>query len=123
MASILIAEDDRDIRELVAFRLRRDGHEVSLAEDGLQAVDLVHALEPDLVILDVMMPGLNGLEVARAIRESPDQSDVPIIMLTARTLEGDIAQGFSAGADDYVAKPFSPLELSLRVSAVLARSQ
>ncbi len=120
MARIVIADDDADIRELVVFKLRHAGHEVLPVADGSAAVEACLASPPDLVILDVMMPGMSGLEAARALRAEDAMNGVPIIMLTARAQESDIEQGFEAGADDYVVKPFSPRELATRVAAVLA---
>ncbi|HET9499977.1 MAG TPA: response regulator [Marmoricola sp.] len=122
MARIVIADDDADIRELVVFKLRHGGHEVIPVADGAAAVEACSSQRPDLVILDVMMPGMSGLEAARALRKDTDLAGLPIIMLTARAQESDIEQGFEAGADDYVVKPFSPRELASRVEAVLARS-
>lgn len=123
MTTVLVADDDLDIRELVAFRLHRDGYTVSLAEDGVQALEMARAERPDLILLDVMMPGLTGFEVARQLRESPDTADQLIILLTARTEPEDLEQGKALGVDDYVTKPFSPLELSMRVAAILERSR
>ena len=121
MSTILVAEDDVDIRDLVVFRLERDGHDVTAVADGLAALEHL-AVEPvDVVILDVMMPAMSGIDAARAIRADARLTGVPIILLTARTQESDVAQGYAVGADDYVAKPFSPRELSLRVGAVLTR--
>jgi DNA-binding response OmpR family regulator len=122
VARIVIADDDADIRELVVFKLRHGGHEVIPVADGAAAVEACSSQRPDLVILDVMMPGMSGLEAARALRKDTDLAGLPIIMLTARAQESDIEQGFEAGADDYVVKPFSPRELASRVEAVLARS-
>jgi DNA-binding response OmpR family regulator len=122
MARIVIADDDADIRELVVFKLRHAGHEVLPVADGAAAVEACLSNTPDLVILDVMMPGMSGLDAARALRADDTMAGVPIIMLTARAQEPDIEQGFDAGADDYVVKPFSPRELASRVAAVLARS-
>jgi DNA-binding response OmpR family regulator len=121
MSVIVVADDDADIRDLVAYRLGRDGHEVTVVEDGIAALEHLQSAPADLVILDVMMPGMSGIDTARAIRADTRLADVPIILLTARTQEADVAQGYAAGVDDYVAKPFSPRELSFRVSAVLAR--
>ena len=123
MARIVIADDDADIRELVVFKLRHGGHDVVPVGDGAAAVEACTAEKPDLVILDVMMPGLGGLDATRALRLDPALARVPIILLTARAQESDIEQGFEAGADDYIVKPFSPRELASRVSAVLARSR
>lgn len=122
MARIVIADDDADIRELVVFKLRHAGHEVLPVADGAAAVEACLADRPDLLILDVMMPGMSGLEAARAIRDNPEMAGVPIIMLTARAQESDVEQGFDAGADDYVVKPFSPRELATRVAAVLEKA-
>lgn len=121
MARIVIADDDADIRELVVFKLRHAGHEVLPVADGAAAVEACLGNKPDLVILDVMMPGMSGLEAARVLRADETMSGVPIIMLTARAQEADIEQGFEAGADDYVVKPFSPRELAQRVAAVLGQ--
>lgn len=122
MARIVIADDDADIRALVVFKLRHDDHEVIAVGDGAAAVEACSTEKPDLVMLDVMMPGMSGLDAARAIRADESLAGLPIIMLTARAQESDIEQGFEAGADDYIIKPFSPRELALRVTAVLSRS-
>lgn len=121
MGVIVVVDDDTDIRELVVYRLERDGHDVRAFPDGMTALEALAERAADLAIVDVMMPGLSGFDMARAIRQDPALSDTRIIMLTARTQEADLAQGYAAGVDDYVAKPFSPRELSLRVNAVLAR--
>jgi DNA-binding response OmpR family regulator len=118
MARILIAEDDRDIRQLVADVLTHAGFEVALAPDGPTAIRDAQQLRPDLVVLDLGLPGLDGLDVARTIRRG---SDLPIIMLTARADESDTLVGLELGADDYVTKPFSPKELVARIRAVLRR--
>ena len=123
MARIVIADDDADIRELVVFKLRHSGHIVVPVADGMAAVEACLAERPDLVILDVMMPGMSGLEAAQALRAQDSLTGLPIIMLTARAQETDIEKGFDAGADDYVVKPFSPRELAARVDAVLAREE
>ncbi|HET9860746.1 MAG TPA: response regulator [Nocardioidaceae bacterium] len=123
MAKIVVADDDADIRELVAFKLQQTGHEVVAVADGAAAVEACQAEEPDLVVLDVMMPGMSGLDACRALRLDPALAKVPVILLTARAQEADIEQGFNAGADDYVVKPFSPRELASRVAAVLQRSR
>jgi DNA-binding response OmpR family regulator len=123
MARIVVADDDADIRDLVVFKLRQAGHDVHAVEDGAAAVEACQAVPPDLVVLDVMMPGMGGLDATRALRLDPRLARVPVILLTARAQESDIEQGFGAGADDYVVKPFSPRELASRVAAVLARSR
>ena len=119
MTTVLVVDDDVDIARFIEINLRLEGFDVQLAHDGEQALDLIRAGVPDLVLLDVMMPGMSGLDVCRSLRRSSQLSGVPVIMLTARAQESDIAQGFEAGADDYVVKPFSPRELSSRVQAVL----
>ena len=118
---VLVADDDDDIRDLVAFRLDRAGYEVLRAGDGQQALDLAKEHVPDLAVLDVMMPKLTGYDVTRALRADAATSRIPVILLTARVQEADVARGFEAGADDYVKKPFSPQELKARVQAVLGR--
>ena len=118
---VLVADDDDDIRDLVAFRLDRAGYEVLRAGDGQQALDLAKEHLPDLAVLDVMMPKLTGYDVTRELRADATTSRIPVILLTARVQEADVARGFEAGADDYVKKPFSPQELKARVQAVLGR--
>ena len=118
---VLVADDDDDIRDLVAFRLDRAGYDVLRAGDGQQALDLAKEHVPDLAVLDVMMPKLTGYDVTRELRANAATSRIPVILLTARVQEADVARGFEAGADDYVKKPFSPQELKARVQAVLGR--
>ena len=116
---VLVADDDPDILALVRFRLERDGYEVLSAPDGETALDLALARPPDLAVLDVMMPRLDGYEVTRRLREHGPTTTIPIILLTARVQEPDLERGFEAGADDYVTKPFSPQALGERVQAAL----
>jgi DNA-binding response OmpR family regulator len=118
---VLVADDDPDILELVRYRLERSGYAVATATDGSEAVRLAGELSPALAVLDVMMPGLTGFEVTRQLRGDPRTSLIPVILLTARAQEADVQEGFDAGADDYIRKPFSPRELSARVQAVLGR--
>ena len=120
MKTILVVDDEPQIAAIVTDYLRRDGFEVITAGDGVSAVDLARARRPDLVILDLGLPRRDGLEVARVLRR---ESDVPIIMLTARVEEDDRLRGLEIGADDYVTKPFSPREVVARVRAVLRRSE
>ena len=120
---VLVADDDPDILALVRFRLERDGYEVLSAPDGETALDLALARTPDLALLDVMMPRLDGYEVTRRLRRHGPTTAIPIILLTARVQDPDVALGIEAGADDYVTKPFSPQALGARVQAALgARS-
>ena len=118
---ILIADDDPDILALVSFRLERAGYEVVQARNGEEAVQVALARRPDLAVIDVMMPRIDGYEATRQLRQYEETRRMPIILLTARVQEEDIARGFDAGADDYVKKPFSPQELGSRVQAVLGR--
>ena len=116
---ILVVEDEPTVAEVVDRYLRRDGYDVSVAHDGIQAMEAYDRFQPDLVVLDVMLPGLDGMEVCRRIRS---RATTPIIMLTARGDEVDKLVGLQIGADDYVTKPFSPRELAARVKAVLRRA-
>jgi DNA-binding response OmpR family regulator len=118
---VLVADDNADILALVAFRLERAGYDVVQARDGEEALRLALELAPDLAILDVMMPKLTGEQVTRRLRAEEATSRMPVILLTARVQEADVARGFEAGADDYVKKPFSPQELRSRVQAILGR--
>jgi len=115
---ILVVDDDIKTVDLVKLYLERDGHAVLTAYDGLAALRVFREQQPHLVVLDVMLPGLNGVEVCRTLRS---ESDVPIIMLTARTQDEDKLTGLNTGADDYVTKPFSPKELAARVRAIFRR--
>ena len=119
MADVLVVDDDRTVREVVVSYLRAGGHRVREAGDGEAALAAVGTRRPDLVVLDLMLPGIDGLEVCRRLRL---QGDVPIVMLTALGGAADRVVGLEMGADDYVAKPFSPRELVLRVNSVLRRS-
>ena len=118
---VLIADDDDDIRALVGFRLQRVGYDVVAAVDGAEALALALEHRPALALLDVSMPKLDGYEVTRRIRADETTRAMPVILLTARAQEADVARGFETGADDYVKKPFSPQELAARVQAILGR--
>jgi DNA-binding response OmpR family regulator len=120
---ILVAEDDRDIAELISHYLKKAGWTAHVAAAGDQALAYIRNHPVDVVILDVMLPGMNGLDVCKALRADRATAGVPIIMLTARGEEADRIRGLELGADDYVAKPFSPNELVARVRAVSRRSQ
>jgi two-component system phosphate regulon response regulator PhoB len=121
MPYVLIVDDEADLAGLVDFNLRAAGLETAIAGSGSSALELAHARKPDLILLDLMLPDISGKEVARRVRASRALATVPIIMLTARGDEPDRVEGFLAGADDYVTKPFSVRELVLRVQAVLKR--
>ena len=118
-ATILIAEDDADIRSLLRLYLEGEGFEVLEAEDGERALELARAHAPDMAILDVMMPKMNGLELTRTLRKS---SDIPILILSAKSQDNDKILGLNLGADDYIAKPFNPVEIVARVKAQLRRA-
>ncbi len=119
--TVLVADDEPDVRELVAYRLSRSGYEVLEACDGQEALRLAIERQPDLAVLDVMMPKLDGYELTRGLRAEEATKRMPVILLTARAQEADISRGFEAGADDYLRKPFNPDELVARVRAVLGR--
>lgn len=118
---ILVADDDEVVRELIVFRMEMSGYEVLQARDGEEAVRMAQERVPDLIVCDVMMPRMNGFETAAALRAKPETSQVPILLLTAKSMEADVARGFAAGATDYIKKPFSPQELSAKISALLRR--
>jgi phosphate regulon transcriptional regulator PhoB len=122
MGTILIVEDEADIAELVKYHLEKEGLPARTVADGRQALDLIVRDHPDLIILDLMLPGIDGLEVCRRLRSQSATQRIPIIMLTARGDEVDRIVGLEMGADDYVPKPFSPRELVARVKAVLRRT-
>jgi two-component system phosphate regulon response regulator PhoB len=123
MAHILVIEDEADIRQVLEYNLRQAGHEVSVAERGEAGLALARQRRPDLVLLDLMLPDISGLDVCRTIKGDSHLRGTAVIMLTARGSEIDRVVGFELGADDYVTKPFSVRELLLRVQAVLRRSQ
>ena len=118
---VLVADDDSDILSLVALGLGRAGYDVVTASDGEAALALALELGPDLAVLDVMMPKLTGLEVTERLRAHGATRRLPVILLTARVQDADVARGLEAGADDYVKKPFSPQELRARVQSILGR--
>ena len=118
---IVVADDDRDILDLVVFKLTQAGYDVVGVEDGVAALAAIEADPPRLAILDVMMPGLSGIDVLRKVRANQATKDLDIILLTARSRDSDVDAGFATGASDYVIKPFSPRELLHRVNALLER--
>lgn len=122
MTTVLVAEDDADICALIVFKLRKSGYEVLAVQDGRSALASIRETMPDLVLLDIMMPGMSGLDVCRALRADPDTAGLRIVFLTARAQESDVRKGMEAGADDYIVKPFSPRELISRVSTALEKT-
>lgn len=121
MAKILIAEDERDIRDLVAFTLRFAGYEVFAATNGEEAVEMAPRVNPDLVLMDVRMPRMTGYDACRLMKANPDLKDIPVVFLSAKGQESEIQQGMDAGAEDYLLKPFAPDQLTSRVKAILAK--
>ena len=119
---VLIVDDEDNIRELIKFYVEKEDYLSIEAADGVEAIDKIKADQPDLIILDLMLPGLDGLEVCRQLKGNKQLSGIPIIMLTAKQEEADMILGLELGADDYITKPFSPRELLARVKAVLRRS-
>ena len=120
---ILVVDDEEDILELVRFNLSKEGYQVICAATGEKAVEMARAELPDLMVLDLMLPGMDGLEAAKFLKNNPETQNIPIVMLTAKGEESDIVTGLELGADDYVVKPFSPRILLARVKAVLRRKQ
>ncbi|MFQ5683137.1 MAG: response regulator [Candidatus Binatia bacterium] len=121
--TILIVEDESDIRKLVHYNLAQERFRVLETEDGEQGLEIVRRDRPHLIVLDLMLPGLTGLEFCRILRESPETAHLPILMLTAKATETDRVVGLEMGADDYLTKPFSPRELVARVKAILRRTK
>jgi len=120
---ILVVEDEPDIRKLVRYHLAQERYNVVEAEDGEQALKLIQREQPNLVVLDLMLPGLSGQEICRILRSKPDTAALPILMLTAKAGEADKVLGLETGADDYITKPFSPREMVARVKAILRRAE
>lgn len=121
MAKILIAEDERDIRDLVAFTLRFAGYEVFAAANGEEAVALAPQVNPDLILMDVRMPRMTGYEACRILKLNPELKDIPVVFLSAKGQENEIQQGLDAGAEQYLLKPFAPDQLTSHVKAILAK--
>ena len=121
MAKILIAEDERDIRDLIAFTLRFAGYEVAAAANGEEAVQLTSKENPDLILMDVRMPRMTGYEACRILKANPDLKDIPVVFLSAKGQESEIQTGMEVGAEEYLLKPFDPDQLTDRVKAILAK--
>ena len=120
--TVLVVEDERDLAELLAYNLKREGYDAHVAHDGAEALERVASLQPDLVLLDIMMPELNGQQVVQRLRASESTRRLPVIMLTAKTAESDEVELLTTGADDYITKPFSMKLLLARLAAVLRRA-
>ncbi len=120
---ILVVDDEKDIVETVAYNLRRHGYDVAMAYDGTEAIEAAFRESPDLIVLDLMLPGLDGMEVARRLKADPRTATTPIVMLTAKGEETDVVIGLTLGADDYVTKPFSMKILLARLTSVLRRGE
>ena len=121
MAKILIAEDERDIRDLVAFTLRFAGHQVVAAANGEEAIQLASTERPDLILMDVRMPRMTGYDACRAMKANPRLRPIPVVFLSAKGQENEIQTGLDAGAEEYLLKPFAPDQLTDRVKAILAK--
>jgi two-component system alkaline phosphatase synthesis response regulator PhoP len=121
LGRVLVAEDEPDVAELIRHHLTRDGYDVVLAQTGAEALERARHERPDLILLDVMIPRMNGWEVCRCLKREPETAETPVIMVSGRVEEGDKVLGFELGADDYVTKPFSPRELLARIRAVARR--
>jgi two-component system, OmpR family, phosphate regulon response regulator PhoB len=122
MKTILIIEDENDLAELVAFNLEKEGYRSLIAPDGPSGLEAARHNSPDLILLDLMLPGMSGMDICKVLKSNEKTARIPIVMLTAKGEEIDRVVGFEVGADDYVIKPFSPRELLLRVKAVLRRA-
>ena len=118
---ILVVEDDRDISELITYNLEREGYEIASLYDGSQVVDFVNKRKPDLIILDLMLPEVDGIEICRTLKSDAATKHIPIVMLTAKSEEADVVVGLQMGADDYIPKPFSPKVLVARIKAITRR--
>jgi len=120
---VMVIEDEKEIRDLVRYNLEKAGYRVAAAADGEEGLKQLFASRPDVLVLDLMLPGINGLEIVREVRGEPLTHDLPVLILTARSAEMDKLLGFEQGADDYLTKPFSPRELVARVGALLRRTK
>jgi DNA-binding response OmpR family regulator len=121
MHKILIAEDEQFMLKALEYRLKKDGYETITSSDGRDALSKINSLKPDIIITDIMMPYFTGLEILNFVKSNPETKDIPIIILSAATLEKTVLEAFNLGADDFVTKPFSPNELSIRIKKILLK--
>lgn len=119
--TILVADDDPIVRDLITFRLEMSGYEIIEAEDGESALRLAKERIPDLIIMDIMMPVINGFDATARLRADDATAPIPILLLSAKAMEADVERGFASGADDYIKKPFSPQELAAKIDALLRK--
>ena len=119
MAKVLVIEDDDHIWKLIEYKLKKENHELIWASDGLKALEILKESKPDLIISDIMVPYMDGIQILKEIKANDELKDIPVIMLTSKAQEKDIVKGLELGAQDYMAKPFSPAELILRVNKTL----
>lgn len=121
--TILVAEDQRTILNLIEYKLKNSGYNVILAQDGLSALEKAKTIQPDLILLDVMMPLMTGFEVLAALKKDKTTQGIPVLILTAQTREDEVLKGFELGADDYILKPFSPNEVIARIRTAFLRNE
>lgn len=119
MAKVLVIEDDAHIWKVIEYKLKKEKHDLTWANDGLKALEILETLKPDLIISDIMVPYMDGIQILKKIKSNDELKDIPVIMLTSKAQEADIVKGLELGAQDYMSKPFSPAELILRVNKVL----
>lgn len=121
--TVLVVDDEQMVQQLIKFKLRSLGYDVVLASNGEEALVRVHERLPDIILLDVLMPVMDGFETLTRLKQNPETANIPVIVLTGQSVEGVVVQGLELGADDYITKPFSPIELAARVKTILARSR
>ncbi|MDH3257085.1 MAG: response regulator [Nitrospinota bacterium] len=119
MAKVLVIEDDAHIWKLIEYKLTKEKHELTWASDGLKALEILETFRPDLILSDIMVPYMDGIQILKKIKKNDELKDIPVIMLTSKAQEKDVIRGLELGAQDYMAKPFSPTELILRVNMAL----
>jgi len=122
VAKILVIEDENHIWKIIEYKLKKENHEPVLADDGLKAMEILKEMKPDLIISDIMVPYLDGIQILKKIKGDDELKTIPVIMLTSKTQEKDVLAGLQLGAQDYIAKPFSPAELILRVDNALKQN-